>query len=132
MGRRKKTDAKDKKCIIRMNEDELELLNGLSIETGMTKADIIRKGLRMVYNLHNFSENWCIYKNDFRRFSVYTKMIFWPFLVVKSDHLAIFGQKSAIFVHTEILRLFLYIRKLATFCGFLATFKNENGQQKTR
>ena len=57
MGRRKKTDAKDKKCIIRMNEDELELLNGLSIETGMTKADIIRKGLRMVYNLHNFSEN---------------------------------------------------------------------------
>ena len=36
---------------LRMTGDEEEMLNYLSEETGLTKADIFRKSLKMFYNL---------------------------------------------------------------------------------
>lgn len=40
---------------LRISDEELDMLDEISTNTGMTKADILRKGLRMVYNLYRYS-----------------------------------------------------------------------------
>ena len=50
-GRPKKEDVRNNNCIVRMSEQEVVMLNLLSIETGQSKSDILRKGLEMQYKL---------------------------------------------------------------------------------
>jgi len=42
-------DPKTHETRIRMSDEDLRLLNYCAEKTGMTKADIIRRGVRLVY-----------------------------------------------------------------------------------
>ena len=41
---------------LRLSTDEMYMLDKLSYQLGMSKADILRKGLRTLDNLNNFGE----------------------------------------------------------------------------
>lgn len=43
------TDPKTHETRIRMSDEDVHILNFCQEKTGMTKADIIRKGIRAVY-----------------------------------------------------------------------------------
>lgn len=50
-GRPKKDNAKTGQYRIRLSQDEEAKLARISEETGVSKADILRKGLKMQYDL---------------------------------------------------------------------------------
>lgn len=56
-GKMKKVDAKNKQYRLRMNNEESALLDYLSVETGKSKADIIRESIKMYSNIVKYSEN---------------------------------------------------------------------------
>lgn len=56
-GKMKKVDAKNKQYRLRMNNEESALLDYLSVETGKSKADIIRESIKMYGNIVKYSEN---------------------------------------------------------------------------
>lgn len=56
-GRPAKEDGKTKTLKVRLTDSEEEKLLYLSMETGRTKSEIIRDGLKMVYNLQRFVLN---------------------------------------------------------------------------
>lgn len=49
MGRPPSNDPKSHETRIRMSDREVEMLKTCCEKTGMTKADVIRKGIEMVY-----------------------------------------------------------------------------------
>lgn len=50
-GRPEKEDAYDKQYRLRMNSEEEHMLNYLAFNTGLSKAEILRKGLKYLYNM---------------------------------------------------------------------------------
>ena len=53
-GRPRKTDGKNSNYLIRMSAEEASNLDEICEKTGKSKADILREGLRMQYNLFKF------------------------------------------------------------------------------
>ena len=53
-GRPRKEGSKNKRCELRLTEEELRMLDQLSTETEISKSDILRGALRSAYNLHRF------------------------------------------------------------------------------
>ena len=56
MGRPRRDGSRKSTFIFRLNSDEEQMLNELSELTGESKSDIIRKGIRMSYNLEKYNE----------------------------------------------------------------------------
>ena len=52
----KESKARDKQYRLRMNEEEMGILNDLSEKTGLSKSDILRKGLEMQRKLLKYSQ----------------------------------------------------------------------------
>lgn len=50
MGRPPSIHPKTNDVRIRMSDEEVTMLNKCSETTGLTKADVIRKGIKMVYD----------------------------------------------------------------------------------
>lgn len=50
-GRPKKPDSKNRRCSLRLTDDELAYLDYISSKTDSKKSDILRKALKMYYNL---------------------------------------------------------------------------------
>lgn len=57
-GRPKKSGGAVRSCQyrVRLTTDEMYMLDKLSYQLGMSKADILRKGLRTLDNLNDFGE----------------------------------------------------------------------------
>lgn len=53
-GRPKKEESKKERIIIRIDDEEKDMLDYLSEMTGMSKSEVVRKGMRMVYNLEKY------------------------------------------------------------------------------
>ena len=51
VGRPKKSYSKNARITVRLTDKEIESLQYLTVKTGETMTDIIRKGLRMMWNL---------------------------------------------------------------------------------
>ena len=56
MGRPRQDGSRKSTFIFRLNSEEEQMLNELSDLTGESKSDIIRKGIRMSYNLEKYNE----------------------------------------------------------------------------
>ena len=56
MRRPRRDGSRKSTFIFRLNSDEEQMLNELSELTGESKSDIIRKGIRMSYNLEKYNE----------------------------------------------------------------------------
>ena len=56
MGRPRRDGSRKSTFIFRLNSEEEQMLNELSDLTGESKSDIIRKGIRMSYNLEKYNE----------------------------------------------------------------------------
>lgn len=56
MGRPRRDGSKTGRVELRISTDEEQMLNDLSELTGESKSDIIRKGIRMSYNLEKYNE----------------------------------------------------------------------------
>lgn len=56
MGRPRRDGSRKSTFIFRLNSEEEQMLNELSELTGESKSDIIRKGIRMSYNLEKYNE----------------------------------------------------------------------------
>lgn len=54
-GRPAKEEAKKCTYLLRLTEEEARDLESLAIQTGSTKAEIIRKGIRIVSNLNKYA-----------------------------------------------------------------------------
>lgn len=50
-GRPRKPDSKNRRCSLRLTDDELAYLDYISSKTDSKKSDILRKALKMYYNL---------------------------------------------------------------------------------
>lgn len=53
-GRPRKEDGKNSACTFRLSKKEVEDLDEMCKKTGKTRADIVREGLRIQYNLFKF------------------------------------------------------------------------------
>lgn len=53
---KEKNKARNKQYRLRMNEEEMDVLNDLSEKTGLSKSDILRKGLEMQRKLLKYSQ----------------------------------------------------------------------------
>lgn len=56
MGRPRRDGSKTGRVELRISTDEKQMLNDLSELTGESKSDIIRKGIRISYNLEKYNE----------------------------------------------------------------------------
>ena len=56
MGRPRRDGSKTGRVELRISTDEEQMLNDLSELTGESKSDIIRKGIRISYNLEKYNE----------------------------------------------------------------------------
>ena len=56
MGRPRRDGSKTSRIEIRISAEEEQMLNDLSDLTGESKSDIIRKGIKMSYNLKKYNE----------------------------------------------------------------------------
>ena len=56
MGRPRRDGSKTGRIEIRISAEEEQMLNDLSDLTGEPKSDIIRKGIKMSYNLEKYNE----------------------------------------------------------------------------
>ena len=56
MRRPRRDGSKTGRIEIRISADEEQMLNDLSDLTGESKSDIIRKGIKMSYNLEKYNE----------------------------------------------------------------------------
>ena len=56
MGRPKKESTKTRGYRIRLTDEEYKRLAYLSYETDKSVAELIREGLRMVYNVYKYSK----------------------------------------------------------------------------
>ena len=56
MGRPRRDGSRKSTFIFRLKSEEEQMLNELSELTGESKSDIIRKGIRMSYNLEKYNE----------------------------------------------------------------------------
>lgn len=56
MGRPRRDGSKTGRVELRISTEEEQMLNDLSELTGESKSDIIRKGIRMSYNLEKYNE----------------------------------------------------------------------------
>lgn len=54
-GRPKKKESKNSYFTVRMNAEYMNKLNYLSMETGVSKSDIVRKGIEMQYKYHTLT-----------------------------------------------------------------------------
>lgn len=57
-GRPSKTDAKNRAYTFRISAEEVRMLADLSRNQGLTKSEILRKGIRMQYNLLQISPDF--------------------------------------------------------------------------
>ena len=53
-GRPKKEETKKELLIVRIDDDEKDMIEYLSEMSGMSKSEIVRKGMRMLYNLEKY------------------------------------------------------------------------------
>lgn len=56
MGRPRRDGSKTGRVELRISTEEEQMLNDLSELTGESKSDIIRKGIRISYNLEKYNE----------------------------------------------------------------------------
>ena len=56
MGRPRRDGSKTARIEIHISAEEEQMLNDLSDLTGESKSDIIRKGIKMSYNLEKYNE----------------------------------------------------------------------------
>ena len=55
-GRPCNKDSRDNQYRLRMSDEEVEMLNNLSVKTCKTKAEILREALKMYHNLTIFQD----------------------------------------------------------------------------
>lgn len=55
-GRPAKDTAKNSRCELRMSDEDEVKMDYLYHKTGMSKSDILRRGLHMLYNLEKFKD----------------------------------------------------------------------------
>ena len=53
--RYRKPGIKDDRLEVRLSREDLSMLDYLSYETGLSKSDIIRRGLKIQYNMVYYS-----------------------------------------------------------------------------
>lgn len=53
-GRKRKSEAKDVRLIVRITEEEKSQLDEMSAAQDKTLSDILRNGIRMQYNMHKY------------------------------------------------------------------------------
>lgn len=56
MGRSRRDGSKTGRVELRISAEEEQMLNDLSELTGKSKSDIIRKGIKISYNLEKYNE----------------------------------------------------------------------------
>lgn len=56
MGRPRRDGSKTGRVELRISTEEEQMLNDLSELTGKSKSDIIRKGIKISYNLEKYNE----------------------------------------------------------------------------
>ncbi len=54
-GRPPKTDSKTDQFRVRLDAEERAMMEHLSVESGMSMSEILRRGLRIQYNMARFS-----------------------------------------------------------------------------
>lgn len=52
MNKKDKADVKRNNYLLKLSDKELETLAAMSAEKGVSMAEILREGLRMMHNLH--------------------------------------------------------------------------------
>ena len=52
MNKKPKSETKNHKYLLKLSDKEVEMLSTISFEKDISMAEILRKGLRMMYNLH--------------------------------------------------------------------------------
>lgn len=55
-GRPPKEDSKADQYRLRLNKEDRSMLEHLSVESGMSMSEILRRGLRIQYNMARFSK----------------------------------------------------------------------------
>jgi hypothetical protein len=56
-GRPKKNDSKGERCMLRLSKEESDQLTLMSIESGLSKSQLLREGLKMRLNVHKYYDN---------------------------------------------------------------------------
>ena len=51
-GRPRKEGSKNKRCELRLTEEEIHMLDQISSDTNVTRSDILRNALKTTYQLH--------------------------------------------------------------------------------
>lgn len=52
-GRPEKKNARNKQYRLRINDEEERMLNYLAFNAGLPKSEILRKGIKCLYNMQN-------------------------------------------------------------------------------